>query len=153
MKRVKILSRASVLVLASLLTLTACSEESDFPGDHQPILDDGLPESGTGGTSQTTLIWALSDECNDGAGISASFIETINGTRTGDAWPGGNQFYVFNDNQQFNLQCEVGATVCYGAEPSNRNGFYWGVGLSGNEACTDCCRQCGSGRQAISLTC
>lgn len=62
-------------------------------------------------------------------------------------WPGGDEVYVLKDSEEhtFNLGCETGEKICYGAWVRNRSDQYWGVGYNGKEGCTGCCYTCGGG--------
>jgi hypothetical protein len=60
-------------------------------------------------------------------------------------WPGGGQIYVLGDSEfhTYNLACNPGEKICYGAGRSGNYNRYWGVGISGDNGCTGCCMTCG----------
>lgn len=61
------------------------------------------------------------------------------------AWPGDGQVYLLDDSQthEYNLNCESGETICFGAWVRNQSDSYWGVGMNNSQRCTDCCYVCG----------
>lgn len=70
------------------------------------------------------------------------------------AWPGGGQVYVIDDwdAHTYNLECQNGELICYGAWVRGDASTYWGVGLDNSYPCSDCCATCGAGpTQPITL--
>lgn len=63
------------------------------------------------------------------------------------AWPGGGQVYYIDDwnAHTYNLDCEYGELICYGAWVRGDSSTYWGVGPDGQFSCSDCCATCGYG--------
>lgn len=63
------------------------------------------------------------------------------------AWPGNGQVYVINDynNHEYNLECETGEQICYGAWARGDSNTYWGVGMNNSQRCSNCCGICGRG--------
>ncbi|PLP58217.1 hypothetical protein CYK37_14970 [Mesorhizobium loti] len=57
-------------------------------------------------------------------------------------WPGGNKQYVLSGTETYNLTCQPGEKICFGAW-RNHQTKYWGSGRGGREACTGCCIKCG----------
>ncbi|TLP58450.1 hypothetical protein FEE96_18635 [Parasedimentitalea maritima] len=63
------------------------------------------------------------------------------------AWPGDGEVYILDDydTHSYNLQCQSGETICYGAWVRGDSDSYWGVGLNDANGCSDCCYTCGQG--------
>ena len=71
------------------------------------------------------------------------------------SWPGGGEVYVIDDWNQhtYNLNCNNGELICYGAWVRNDSNTYWGVGYNDSSYCADCCATCGAGpTQPVRLT-
>ena len=73
-------------------------------------------------------------------------------TRPGHAWPGSNMNWPMPPGKtaDYNLACETGENICYGAFAPYRAEF-WGVGTYGNQACSNCCFLCDGTVHAINL--
>ena len=73
-------------------------------------------------------------------------------TRPGQAWPGSNMNWPMTpgNTANYNLACETGERICYGAFAPYRSEF-WGVGTYGNQACSNCCFLCDGTVHAINL--
>ncbi len=69
------------------------------------------------------------------------------------AWPGDGEVYILNDYDvhEYNLSCETGETICYGAWVRGNSNRYWGVGLDNSQGCNDCCYTCGYGDTALRI--
>lgn len=106
-----------------------------------------------GGGASSSIRWGLTDNCNDGQDVLVKFYDRANNL----VWPDRNEVYVLSvPGRQYihNLACVPGASICYGAEPRDRRGAYWGVSLDGDSGCVDCCGTCGEeGTYRKSLTC
>ena len=63
------------------------------------------------------------------------------------AWPGNGQVWTIEDYDAhaFNLECETGEQICYGAWLRGDSDTYWGVGLNNGDGCDNCCAICGAG--------
>jgi hypothetical protein len=59
------------------------------------------------------------------------------------AWPGGNQQYNLSGDGTYNLTCQRGEKICFGAWRDYQS-TVWGVGRNNKESCQHCCTQCGS---------
>jgi hypothetical protein len=110
--------------------------------------------TGTCLAASVVMSWRLADACFDGLAIQYRFFDRVNGV----VWPAtlSNTFQSTADGQTVNTQiaCIPGSQICYGAEPNPTNGTtYWGVGLSGAQACSACCALCGILDPQISLVC
>lgn len=123
------------IIAVGSLAATGCSE-----------LEEALEDN-------TSVSWSFEDACEDGSAMNVNFHERRQGQPTGFAWPGSNRVYEFSGTQEFDLACEPDTTICFGAEPDSRNGFYWGISLSGDRGCEDCCRSCGASGRSIALRC
>jgi hypothetical protein len=60
-----------------------------------------------------------------------------------NVWPSTEQAYLFKPGDHFVIRarCIPGELVCFGAWSEGR---YWGTGYRMSQACTSCCRTCGS---------
>lgn len=60
-------------------------------------------------------------------------------------WPGADKHYTIKDYKvnSFKLNCIAGEQICYGAAVSGNLSRYWGQGVDGKKACTNCCYTCG----------
>ncbi len=70
------------------------------------------------------------------------------------AWPGDGSYYFLGkgENQSFDLTCEYGEQICYGAwSEGGALSTSWGSGYKGKSGCSSCCTQCGSGTSAVVL--
>jgi hypothetical protein len=71
------------------------------------------------------------------------------------AWPGNGKVWLIDDYQthEYNLECETGEQICYGAWARGDSDTYWGVGPNNSHGCTSCCGVCGKGdMRGITLT-
>ena len=66
---------------------------------------------------------------------------------TNRAWPGGGEVWVIRDTDihRYNLNCNSGEKICYGAWSRGNPKTYWGVGKEGKKGCQSCCYTCGEG--------
>jgi len=73
-------------------------------------------------------------------------------TRAGFRWPGSNMNWPMSPGQSsnYNLGCETGEKICYGAAAPYRTES-WGVGAIGNQYCANCCITCDGGVHAFNL--
>ncbi len=121
----------------------ACLQET---GDTQSCIWD---------CERPSLIWGVTDACNDGRTMRYRFFHIVNG-RTVQTWPSSNRVYVaseFDTEYTSTLRPSGGGKVCYGAEAGNN---YWGVGIDGDESCERCCYdvpQAGPIEVSTRLTC
>jgi hypothetical protein len=60
------------------------------------------------------------------------------------AWPGGNRQYTINDDGTYNLTCNVGEKICFGAWRDGNDSVYWGTGMNDSHNCQRCCITCGN---------
>lgn len=67
------------------------------------------------------------------------------------AWPGDGMAYDLNDGrtQTFNLDCDYGEQICYGAWVTGDSSEYWGVGYANQYSCDSCCLVCGHGEGPV----
>jgi hypothetical protein len=88
-----------------------------------------------GGTA--TFSWTIIDGCSDGVGIYTRFFDETNNL----VFPNSSQAYVVNSGRSgvFKISVKRGAKICYGAEPTDRDGTYWGVSLDNDQGCVSCC--------------
>lgn len=104
-------------------------------------------------SSTVSMRWTLTDACGDGAGLHARFFDKTNNL----VWPAdSSKVFVTNSNGTIDvsLAANTGARVCYGAQPdSSSTNRYWGVGMSGNNGCPDCCYTAANTTIRLNLTC
>ena len=103
------------------------------------------------------ITWAMRDSCNDGRDIEYRFFAVNNNQITG-AWPGNNRVYVAKEkgrSDSHTLPCSAGYNkICYGGQSAG--GRWWGIGLNGQERCTDCCWSCpasGESKNTVNMGC
>lgn len=62
-------------------------------------------------------------------------------------WPGNGNVWTIRDYDahSYNLECETGEKICYGAWLRGDSDTYWGVGLNDFDGCDNCCAVCGAG--------
>jgi len=90
---------------------------------------------------QFTLLFTLTDGCNDGYQINFRFF-----SQDRDAiWPGRKSHYNterYNKSVWKKLNCVKGERICYGAQSGEKGERQWGVGLNGRNRCENCCYTC-----------
>ena len=101
-----------------------------------------------------TFTWKITDSCFDGVGVFVRFFDETNNL----VFPNSSQAYVINSGRSSTIKLTVkrGAKICYGAEPTDRDGSYWGVGLDDDEGCTNCCNivpNSGNLSRTVNLVC
>jgi hypothetical protein len=101
-----------------------------------------------------TFTWTIIDGCVDGSGLYVRFFDETNNL----VFPNSSQAYIINSGRSSVIKLSVkrGAKICYGAEPTDRDGSYWGVSLDDNEGCTNCCNivpNSGNISRSVRLTC
>jgi hypothetical protein len=101
-----------------------------------------------------TFTWTVVDNCFDGLGIFVRFFDQTNNL----VFPNSSQAYVINSGRSnvIKLTVKRGAKICYGAEPTDLDGSFWGVSLDGNQGCTSCCNivpNSGNLNRTIKLVC
>jgi hypothetical protein len=106
----------------------------------------------TGGNA--TFTWTILDGCNDGLGIYLRFFDETNDL----AFPSFTQVYSLASGHSgvARLSVKRGAKICYGAEPTNEDGSYWGVSLDNSQDCASCCNvvpNSGNLARTVRLTC
>lgn len=89
------------------------------------------------GGGNATFTWTIKDGCLDGSGIYVRFFDETNNL----VFPNGTQAYVVNSGRSSVIKLTVkrGAKICYGAEPTDLDGSFWGVGLDNDQGCSSCC--------------
>lgn len=68
-------------------------------------------------------------------------------------WPDANRVWVLDDDKTyvFNLGCQRGEKICYGAWPQGNIRRYWGTGYNATEGCDTCCFICGNDGMSYEL--
>lgn len=98
--------------------------------------------SGVVGTAKAdTLRWSIKSDYQ--YTVSLEFYSQ----KYNRAWPGNGKVWIIDDYQthDYNLECEYGEQICYGAWVRNNSDTYWGVGPNNSHSCTNCCGTCGKG--------
>ncbi len=95
------------------------------------------PKASCPGGGNATFTWTIIDGCGDGFGIYVRFFDETNDL----VFPNSTQVYNISSGHSgvVRLSVKRGAKICYGAEPSNLDGSYWGVSLDNSQACDSCC--------------
>lgn len=105
-------------------------------------------------SGNATFTWTITDGCADGVGILVRFFDETNNL----VFPNSTQAYVVNSGRSSTIKLTVkrGAKICYGAEPSDLDGLYWGVALDNAEGCSNCCNivpNTGNTSRSVRLIC
>jgi hypothetical protein len=60
-------------------------------------------------------------------------------------WPGAGKAFDLNDDEprNFNLTCNPGEKICFGAWVTGDTAKFWGVGYNRGHSCKQCCWICG----------
>ena len=102
-------------------------------------------------TPSSNIELFVTDACDDGEDIQYRFFEFESSAspRPVGVWPADpRRVYVtagLNIRYRSRLACTTGRLVCYGGEPGDsQQGYYWGVGIDGDEDCSRCCVTCRS---------
>jgi hypothetical protein len=68
-------------------------------------------------------------------------------------WPTGTTAYILNKGKQgnFPITCNAGENICYAAWSSPGAKVNWGKGITGKNACSNCCYTCGATTEVITL--
>lgn len=107
------------------------------------------PTTPTTPSSNSSLVFNITDGCNDDYRIDYKFFDVTNNL----VWPGPNEIYYteyYDTNYMHRLSCKTGAKICFGG---NTGDYYWGVSKDGDESCTDCCVTCQDDEVSKRLTC
>ena len=101
-----------------------------------------------------TFTWTVRDGCDDGLGIYIRFFDETNDI----VFPNSSQVYSIGSLRTGSVKLSVkrGAKICYGAEPPNLDGSYWGVSLDNNQSCASCCNivpSTGNLSRSVTLIC
>ena len=101
-----------------------------------------------------TFTWTVSDRCGDGLGLYVRFFDETNNL----VFPNSSQVYIINSGRTSTIKLSVkrGAKICYGAEPTDLDGYYWGVSIDNSQGCANCCNivpTSGNISRTINLTC
>ena len=121
-----------------------------LPSSTPRIPDTPFPPAAPAQIELNSMTWEIIDLCNDGLNIWFKFFDRDSGS----FWPPNNSWSTISYGKPAiqNLACTNGTWVCYGAQPSNADG-YWGVGLQGDEGCENCCSKCEPSTTSRELTC
>lgn len=67
------------------------------------------------------------------------------------AWPGWDRHWSIKDYDvhRYNLTCQYGEKICYGAWVKGKQTTYWGVGIYSEEGCRGCCYTCNGGNSKL----
>ena len=99
-------------------------------------------------TGSRGITFTITDGCNDGLPIKYRFFANDASSNTIGTWPGGNRVYITQRYAQpytHHLACSSETDkICFGARrelPGGRTS-YWGVDISDDKGCPNCCTQC-----------
>jgi hypothetical protein len=134
----KNISVAHALILGMALSMTGCGTG-------------GTPPDGPLGSNTAETTFDITNSCSQASSVSLRFFDETNG----GVWPSSSTVYTLNDGaeQSYQLKCNKGDNICYGASLSTNANFYWGEGINNGLGCTDCCSSCGTGHTPTTLTC
>ena len=112
------------------------------------------PKAACPGGGNATFTWTIKDGCFDGLGIYIRFFDETNDI----VFPNSSQVYSVSSGRTgvVKLSVKRGAKICYGAEPSNQDGSYWGVSLDNSQGCPSCCNivpNSGNIARTVNLVC
>jgi hypothetical protein len=101
-----------------------------------------------------TFTWTITDGCLDGVGLYVRFFDETNDL----VFPNSTQAYIISSGRSSTIRLSVkrGAKICYGSEPTDRDGTYWGVSLDDDQFCASCCNivpSSGNLSRSVRLTC
>jgi hypothetical protein len=126
------------------------------PGDDEgfDVSELFAPKAACPGGGNATFTWTVKDGCLDGLGIYIRFFDETNDI----VFPNSSQVYSIGSGRTGSVKLSVkrGAKICYGAEPSNLDGSYWGVGLDDDQSCASCCNTVpatGNISRSVNLVC
>jgi hypothetical protein len=101
-------------------------------------------------TANSTLVWTVTDSCNNGTQLDFKFFDFATNT----TWPNGDLVYYMNPGQTYTqtLSCVGGDQICLGAQSGS---VIWGVGLYGQGSCTmqNTFATCGQSPFSTAFTC
>ncbi len=104
--------------------------------------------------------FSITDQCDDGADIRFRLFQFASSESSGydRFWPSDStKVYVsngLNNKASTKIACEKSTLICYGGEPDDSSGSYWGVGLNANHGCDNCCFKCEDGvEKNVDLIC
>jgi hypothetical protein len=118
----------------SSASVTQTTRRDDVGFDIDELLS---PKATCPPAGNATFTWTIIDGCGDGQGLFVRFFDETNNI----IFPNSSQVYSINSAHTgvVKLSAKRGAKICYGAEPTNRNGHFWGVGLDNDQSCASCC--------------
>jgi len=121
-----------------------------LPSSTPRVPDTPFPPAPPAQIDPNSMTWEIIDLCDDGFNIWFKFFTQ----ESGWVWPEKNSWSTDSYGKRVTqeIACTNGTWICYGAEPSNADG-YWGVGLQGDEGCEDCCSLCEPSTIPLKLTC
>ena len=170
----KRLARCAVAGLA-LAGLAACgggggSSTPEATAPTTPTTPTPTPDIPITPSGDSTILWTITDQCDDGADIELRFFQySGQAAQPSRSWPAPQEegWGVFRaadpgPNGAFTLRCTSGQRVCYGGNSTSfdaeQNPYsVWGVGLRGDRQqddsyCTTCPAS-GTKRQTNNLVC
>jgi len=118
-------------------------------------------------SSRGQIQFTLTDGCSDPGALEARFfgyVGTSTAGRPDYVWPSSNRVYTTGNRRTTgeSIQVTLGESgsgigvICYGAKLENDDSSYWGVGLDGDQGCSDCCTRVpssGTTRVSRNLVC
>lgn len=101
------------------------------------------------GSRTDTMSWDIKNTCSGQVDLQL-FDET-----GGGVWPARDRVYRLDAGERWlqRIECNTNSRICFGAALRSNYNSYWGVSLSNDQTCTNCCKVCNGGNpDAISLT-
>lgn len=107
------------------------------------------PSGTTLGSRTDTMTWDIKNNCS--APVDLQLFDKTGG----GVWPAIDRVYRLDAGERWvqRIECNTNSRICFGAGLRSNYSVYWGVGLSNDQSCSDCCKVCnGSSPEALSLT-
>ena len=136
----------AALACVALVALTSCGGGGGGGSNQAMVIPPTTPPPTTPPPGARGIIARGSNGCSNN--VNMRFFQYVSRASSAPSgqWPSGNNVYVINpgSTHQQTLACTPGRLVCYGGTDPNNPGSRWGVGIDGDQSCTDCCKTCPS---------
>jgi hypothetical protein len=132
----------SILACVTVLTLVCagCGGANQFSGNGSSNSGGSGGSGGSDGEGSSTsvLTWPMTISTNCSSDVYIRFFDKTANL----VWPSSTQVYYLLPGQSNNyaLSCKTGDTIFMGASVNSTsdNPYYWGVGITGDEGCSNC---------------
>ena len=145
-------SRVMIVVVAALLAGACTKSGNSGSNGNGGITGPSAITPPPPTTTTTSMRWTLINACNNGRGLQARFFDKTNNL----VWPpDSSKVYVTGAGGTIDvsLAATAGAKICYGAQPDPPNNSHWGIGINGDQGCTDCCYTGANTTVQLNLSC